>query len=76
MILNKSNHLILILKFPNQYQIILSEDFTKNESIDSDFIFKDFKKMIQFLQLCLYLTLKVRNNKNEIFSFQLPKPKK
>ena len=32
----KSNHLILILKFPNQNQMILSCDFKQIESFDSD----------------------------------------
>ena len=32
--LEKSNHLILILKFPNHNQMILSEDFRKIESFD------------------------------------------
>ena len=45
------NHLILILTFSNQNQMILSYDFRKIESFDSDFIFKDFKKLIQSLQL-------------------------
>ena len=35
--------MILILKFSNQNQMILSCDFKKIESFDSDFIFKDFK---------------------------------
>ena len=34
MILEKSNHLILILKFPNQNQMILSCDFKQIESLD------------------------------------------
>ena len=36
MILEKSNHLILILKFSNQNQMILSCDFRKIESFDFD----------------------------------------
>ena len=36
MILEKSNHLILILKLPNQNQMILSCDFRKIESFDFD----------------------------------------
>ena len=33
MILEKSNHLILILKFPNQNQMILSYDFEKSNHL-------------------------------------------
>ena len=41
MILEKSNHLILILKFSNYNQTILSCDFRKIESFDFDYkIFK------------------------------------
>ena len=36
MILEKSNHLILILKFSNQNQMILSNDFRIIESFDFD----------------------------------------
>ena len=36
MILEKSNHLILILKFTNQNQMIFSCDFKQIESFDSD----------------------------------------
>ena len=42
--LEKSNHLILLPKFPNQYQLVLSCDFKQIETFDCDFIFKDFKK--------------------------------
>ena len=34
--LEKSNHLILLLKFPNQYQMVLSCHFRKIESLDFD----------------------------------------
>ena len=60
MILEKSNHLILILKFSNQNQMILSCDFRKTESFDFDFIFKDFKNDSIFAALVVtILTMQI-----------------
>ena len=46
MILNKSNHLILIPKFPNQNQMILSCDFRNIESFVLILKFSNQNQMI------------------------------
>ena len=60
MILEKSNHLILTLKFSNQIQMILSCDFRKIESLDFDS--RIHKKILQCFSLfeVLYNWVKVR----------------